>query len=179
MSLARCSTDPGPRLRGAELELAFEHFLEEFLAIRGRVESEGQIRVCPGLDLQYQGGTTRPAGEVGDDGCAGSIEGDGDAQEAGQGSYDSAIFVFERCEFGMLCAWGALAVVPGDDRDDLDLVIGESHEVIGMADHVVGVPVVLVVRNDEPDVRKQGRSFEDFALRISQPMLGGERVEEE
>ena len=49
----------------------------------------------------------------------------------------------------------ALAVVAGDLGDDLDLVVGEPGELLGVADHVVRVQVVLAVRDEQAHVGQQ------------------------
>ena len=58
----------------------------------------------------------------------------------------------------------ALAVVAGDLGDDLDLEVGQPGQ-LAVADHVVGVQVVLAVGDDEADVGQQGAGLEVLAGR--------------
>ncbi len=53
-------------------------------------------------------------------------------------------------------------MVAGDLGDDLDLVVGQPGQ-LAVADHVVGVQVVLAVGDDEADVGEQRAGLEVLA----------------
>ncbi len=55
-------------------------------------------------------------------------------------------------------------MVAGDECDQLDLVVGEPGEVLGVPDHVVAVLVVPRVRDGDPNVREERARLEQLAL---------------
>src|SRR5438477_6983191 len=92
----------------------------------------------------------------------GAVEGEAEAQEPGQDPDELLVRVRQTGELEMGRLGRALAVVAGHERDQLDLVVGEPYEEIGVADDVVAVQVVAVVGHEQPDVRQQSRSFEQL-----------------
>ena len=78
----------------------------------------------------------------------------------------------------MLGLGRALAVVAGHLGDELDLPLGEAGEVLGVADHVVGVQVVPLVGDDQADVGEQGRRLEQLAELVAEAVAVGGLVEE-
>ena len=83
----------------------------------------------------------------------GAVEADGDAQEPASVRTSSWSSGHRRANASCSPS-GALAVVAGDLGDELDLVVGEARELLGVADHVVRVQVVRRVRDEEPDVAR-------------------------
>ena len=68
-------------------------------------------------------------------------------------------------------------MVAGDLGDHLDLVVGEAGQ-LGVADHVVGVEVVLAVGDDETDVGEQRPGLEVLAGSGTEAGRSGTRVEQ-
>ena len=71
----------------------------------------------------------------------------------------------------------ALAVVAGDLGDDLDLQVGQAGE-LAVADHVVGVQVVLAVGDDQADVGQQRTRLEVLPRRGIEAVQRRQRVEQ-
>ena len=71
-----------------------------------------------------------------------------------------------------------LAVVPGDQCDQLDLTVREAAEQVAVADDVVAVPVVPGVGQEEADVAQQGRRFEVLPGIVAEPVQLRGPVEE-
>ena len=67
---------------------------------------------------------------------------------------DTPPAAIERAEVGVRLLRRALAVVPGDERDDRDLLRFEAPEV-AVGDEVVRVPVMALVPDVRPDVVEQ------------------------
>ena len=80
--------------------------------------------------------------------------------------------VVELRGLGVLDGGRALAVVAGDEGDELDLVVGEAGQPIRVPDDVVRVLVVLAVGHEEPHVREQGAGLEELAVVPDRPSLG-------
>ena len=93
-----------------------------------------------------------------------AVEPDGDAQDAGERPHQALVVGVEGGELGVRRLRLALAVVAGDLGDDLDLEVGQPGQ-LAVADHVVGVQVVLAVGDDEADVGQQGAGLEVLAGR--------------
>ena len=72
----------------------------------------------------------------------------------------------------------ALAVIAGDLGDQLDLTVGESLELIAVADHVVRVPVVRRVADEEAHVVEEAGSLEQVAVVEVELVDGGGGVED-
>jgi hypothetical protein len=83
-----------------------------------------------------------------------AVESDRDPQDRGEGAHDELVLVGEPLVLGMARLRAALAVVAGDERDHLDLVVREAGE-LAVADHVIGVQVVLAVGDHHADVCEQ------------------------
>src|SRR5258706_16118186 len=77
----------------------------------------------------------------------------------------------------MTVLWSALAVVPRDEGDDLDLGVGESHEAFAVTDDVVTVQVMLAVRDEQTDVGEKRGRLEVLAAPFVELVEGGRGVE--
>ena len=64
----------------------------------------------------------------------------------------------------------ALAVVPGEEGDDLDLVVGQPGEDLAVADHVVRVQVVAAVGDEQAHVGQQRAGLEVLAGRLPETL---------
>src|SRR5829696_1525271 len=116
------------RLRaGDDLDLHAESVLGEVPALAGGEQLQGQVGLPPAHGLHPDALAGPPVGDPdgGDPLVVGAVEGDGDAQQAGAAAHQALVTLVEGGELGVLRAGEALAVVPGDEGDQLDLVVGE------------------------------------------------------
>ena len=108
----------------------------------------------------------------------GPVQADGHPQDAGHGSHRGLVLGAQGGELGVLGRRGALAVVAGDERHHLDLVVGEAREMVGVPDDVVAVLVVLGVRHVQPDVGQQRGRLEQLPGVVAQAVEPGRLVEQ-
>ena len=69
------------------------------------------------------------------------------------------------------------AVIPGDERDGLDLV-GLEPAQVAVADEVIGMPVMALVADVDTDVVQERRVLEPFPFAVGQPMDAPRLLEE-
>ena len=83
------------------------------------------------------------------------IEPDGDADHAREHPHQVLGGRVKRGELAVAALGGALAVVAGDLGDELDLVAGETHQVLAVADQIGRVQMVPGVGDGLADVGEQ------------------------
>ena len=165
-----------------ETDLDAERLLEQPLALLGGVELERRV-VVAGVDLDDELAGARPwtggsHPDVPDHRLPAAVEGDRDAQQPGQHPNGVLIAGAEPGELDMPRLGRALAVVPGDEGDDLDLVVGEADQHVGVADDVVRVLVVSRVGDEQPDIGQQPGGLEQLLVLLAQPVQLARGVEQ-
>src|SRR5207244_7401164 len=106
------------------------------------------------------------------------VQADADAEQAGAGPHEALIGLRESGEYRVGGTGQTLAVVPGDEGDQLDLAVREAAEQVAVADDVIAVPVVPGVGQEEADVAEQGRRFEVLPGIVAEPVQLRGPVEE-
>ena len=71
-----------------------------------------------------------------------------------------------------------LAVVAGDLGDHFDLVLVESHQMLAVANQVVGVFVVRGMGHETAHVVHHAGRLENVTLRVAVPMVRGQSIEQ-
>ena len=95
----------------------------------------------------------------------------------GERPHEVLVVGVEGGELGVRRLRLALAVVAGDLGDDLDLEVGQPGQ-LAVADHVVGVQVVLAVGDHQADVGQQGAGLEVLAGRAVEVVQRHQAVEQ-
>ena len=111
-----------------------------------------------------------PADGRGDPVVVAAVEADGDAQDGREDPHQVLVVGVEAGELAVAGLRRALAVVPGEEGDDLDLVVGQPGEDLAVADHVVRVQVVAAVGDEEADVGQQRARLEVLAGRLPEAL---------
>ena len=100
-----------------------------------------------------------------DDPLPGAVERDPEPEHSCQQAHAPLIRLCQRLEFGVSGLGLALAVVPRDLGDQFDLTVGEADQLVGVADHVIRVPVVGSVGDEETHVVEQPCRLQQVAIR--------------
>ncbi len=106
------------------------------------------------------------------------VERDRDPQHARKGTDQRLVIGRQGHELGVGTLGRALAVIPGDLGDELDLTVGESGELIAVADDVVGVLVVRGVGDEQSHVVQQRRRLQQVACGEVETVGLVERIEQ-
>ena len=133
------------------------------LSVRRRRTPRVRRRRIGGLGSDHEPATVVVGAHTDNASLVAPIQPDRDAEHSGQRAHEALVVGRQGGEGGVRLLRLALAVVAGDLGDDLDLVVGEPRQ-LGVADHVVGVEVMLAVGDDEADVGQHRSRFEMLAL---------------
>jgi len=106
-----------------------------------------------------------------------AIEAFRQAQHRRQRAHRPAHAPRQAAEVVMLALRRGLAMVAGNQRDDLDLV-GLEPAQVAVGDQIVRVLVVAFVADVHPDVVQDRGVFEPFALAVGEPVNGACLIEE-
>ena len=118
------------------------------------------------------------ARDTADSAVVAPVKSDGQAQYGGERPHEALVVRRQGGERLVGLLRFALAVVAGDLRDHLDLVVGQAGQ-FGVANDVVGVQVVLAVGDDEADVGQHRAGFQEVAGRPTEGAQLGDRVEQQ
>ncbi len=148
-----------------EPQAPLEELLEEVPLAPRRPELE--LGIVVGFETKLYGLRVDGAADRAHERGLRSVEAVGDAQDRGElGDLLLRFFRGVR-ELRMALLRRPFPVVAGDERDDVDLFLGEASHVV-RRDEVVRVPVVAVSRDVEADVVQDGRVLEKEAVGVGE-----------
>ena len=96
-----------------------------------------------------------------------SIQALGQSEEEAEQAHGTATLSIERGVLRVFLRWNGFPMEQGDRSQDLDLPLVEAHE-LSVADDVVRVPLVVVVRQEGTHVVEQPRKVEEVPVGVGE-----------